>query len=95
MNRTIVSVGNAAPNMTFSATLGSRYRFELNWLTSYGYYVVTVTDGAGQRLLAGKGLHVGVDIMGRLKGFEGTLRLEGQSPTPDNLGIENKLVWER
>lgn len=95
MNRAIISLGKGSPNMTFSVTLGARYRFELNWLTSFGYYMVTVTDDAGRRIIAGKGLHVGVNIMSRHTGFDGTLKLEGQPPTPDNLGVENKLVWER
>lgn len=95
MAKTIVTLQPAGSHVTFSATLGARYRFELNWLTSYGYYVVTVYDDAGRRLIAGKSLHIGVNIMSRHVGFEGSLKLEGQPPTPYNLGKENQLVWER
>lgn len=94
MAKTILALSPSGAHFSFTASLGQQYRFQLNWLTTYRYFVVTVTDGTGKRLTSGRGLHVGSNIMSECRGFSGTLKIEGSTPTPANLGVDNQLVWE-
>ena len=95
MSRSIVSLQPSGAFIDFSVNLGSVYMFRLDWNSLLEYFFITIRDSKGARIVAGRGLHVGVNIMDGIKGFNGTLILEGEKPTPENLGVTNKLVWER
>ena len=77
----------------FDAPLSTiRLRFRLNWLTNFGYYVVDVSQN-DKKLTAGRGLHPGIDLLQGLNLDIGTLMLEGSAATPENMGIDNRLVY--
>lgn len=95
MSRNIVSLQPSGSFVEFSCQLGSLYRFELDWNTSFSYFMVTIKNSNGERIIAGRGLHVGTNIMDGVRDFSGTLTIEGEKPTPENLGTSCKLVWER
>lgn len=88
----------ALPAQTFSAQLGSNtLTFELQWMARLEVFRVNVLTAAGATLTAGRFLHPDVDLLAGLYpppevGY-GSLVLEGAQPTPDNLGIDNTLVW--
>lgn len=89
----------AVPAQTFSAQLGANvFLFKLQWQQRYGYFRMDIRRSNNELLTAGRPLHIGVDMFSGLypgsttEGF-GTLVMSGDAPTPDNLGIDNQLVW--
>lgn len=88
----------ALPAQTFSAQLGSNtLTFELQWMARVEVFRVNILTAAGTILTAGRFLHPDVDLLAGLypppEVAYGSLILEGAEPTPDNLGIDNTLVW--
>lgn len=97
MSRYKVGV-QALPAQTLSASLGSNTLvLELQWMTRLEVFRVDISTAAGVVLTAGRFLLPGVDLLAGLypppKAAYGSLALEGNQPTPDNLGIDNMLVW--
>ena len=97
MSRYKVEV-QSLPAQTFSAQLGSNtLTLELQWMARLAVFRVNISTAAGTVLTAGRFLQPGVDLLAGLypppKAAYGSLTLEGKQPTPDNLGVDNTLVW--
>ncbi len=97
MSRYKVGV-QALPAQTLSAPLGSNTLvLEMQWKARLEVFRVDISTAAGLVLTAGRFLLPGVDLLAGLypppKVAYGSLILEGNQPTPDNLGIDNMLVW--
>ncbi|MFK3770788.1 phage baseplate plug protein [Pseudomonas putida] len=88
----------ALPAQTFSAQLGSNTLvLELQWMARIEVFRVNISTAAGSVLTEGRFLLPDVDLLAGLyppsKVAYGSLTLEGKQPTPDNLGVDNMLVW--
>lgn len=86
------------PAQTFSAPLGSNtLTLELQWMARLEVFRVNISTAAGLNLTSGRFLLPGVDLLAGLypppKVNYGCLTLEDKQPTPNNLGIDNTLVW--
>lgn len=86
------------PAQTFSAQLGGNtLTIELQWMTRLEVFRVNILASSGSTLTAGRFLLPEVDLLADLwppPGIKyGALMLEGEQPTPSNLGIDNMLVW--
>lgn len=97
MSRFKVAV-QALPAQTFSARLGKNtLTIELQWMTRLEVFRVNILTPLGVTLTAGRYLLPGSDLLANLypsPSIEyGSLILEGDQPTPDNLGVTNLLVW--
>ncbi len=97
MSRYRVEV-QALPAQAFSAPLGSNtLTLELQWMARLEVFRVNISTAAGSNLTSGRFLLPGVNLLAGLypppKVDYGSLTLEGKQPTPDNLGIDNTLVW--
>lgn len=97
MSRYKVSV-QALPAQTFSARLGTKtLSIELQWMARLSVFRVNILTALGETLTDGRFLHPGVDLLAGLYPPPdtpyGSLTLEGEQPTPDNLGVDNILVW--
>lgn len=78
----------------FTATLGDNtLNFKFKWLTRYGYYSVDILDIDNNPITFGRALHPGVNLLSGLNINLGRIVLEGEQPTIDNLGLDNKLRW--
>lgn len=78
----------------FGVPLGGEYvRFELRWMTSYGYFTVDLRRADGTPIALGRALHPTVDLLSGLNVGLGRLVLEGAPATINNLGQLNKLRW--
>ena len=73
---------------------GTRLRVRLDWLTRFDYYTAQVSRPGGEVLIAGRGLHPGVDVFQEIFLDIGKLFLRGQNATPDNLGRDNQIILE-
>src|SRR5690606_24665283 len=84
----------AAPSQEFSVSNGGIVLFfEIRWLTRFRYFVVNVYRGDRTPVTLGRALHPQVNILNGLAIGLGSITLEGADPTPDNLGIANRMVW--
>ncbi|WP_210668961.1 phage baseplate plug family protein [Pseudomonas protegens] len=88
----------ALPAQTFNAPLGSNTLvIELQWMARLEVFRVSIRTASGTLLTAGRFLLPDVNLLAGLypppKVNYGSLTLEGKQPTPDNLGIDNTLVW--
>lgn len=97
MSRYKVAV-QAIPAQTFSARLGKNtLTIELQWTAQLEVFQVNILTSLGVTLTAGRYLITGVDLLSGLypppQISYGSLALEGDQPTPDNLGVANLLVW--
>lgn len=97
MSRYKVAV-QALPAQTFSARLGSNTLvIELQWMARLEVFRVNIATPLGVMLTAGRFLLPGSDLLAGLypppRISYGSLTLEGDQPTPDNLGVTNQLVW--
>jgi hypothetical protein len=86
------------PAQTFSARLGANsLTIELQWMARLEVFRVNILTALGATLTAGRILLPGVDLLAGLypppQISYGSLTLEGDQPTPDNLGVANLLVW--
>ncbi|WP_223535278.1 phage baseplate plug protein [Pseudomonas sp. GL-B-16] len=97
MSRYKVDV-QALPAQTFRATLGKNtLTIELQWMARLEVFRVNILTSLGVSLTAGRFLQPGSDLLAGLypppQIAYGSLTLEGDQPTPDNLGVANLLVW--
>lgn len=97
MSRYKVDV-QALPAQTFTAALGSNtLTIELQWMARLEVFRVNILTALGVTLTAGRFLLPDVDLLAGLYPPSdvayGSLTLEGEQPTPDNLGVNNTLVW--
>lgn len=88
----------ALPAQTFSAALGENtLTIEIQWMVRLNVFRVNILTPLGVILTAGRYLLPNVDLLAGLYPPSdteyGSLMLEGDQPTPANLGITNKLVW--
>lgn len=86
------------PAQTFSAQLGpNTLTIELQWMARFEVFRVNILSASGLTLTAGRFLQPGADLLMGLwppSGISyGSLILEGKQPSPENLGIDNVLVW--
>jgi len=89
-----IPLNNQSPYQRFSVQLSNRLiEFELRWLVQYEFYAVNLYE-AGVPITLGRGLHPGVNIVKGLNSGLGAIYLEGQSPTIENLGINNRLLYD-
>ncbi|MNI41279.1 hypothetical protein D3C73_955290 [compost metagenome] len=88
----------ALPAQTLSARLGSNtLTIELQWMARLEVFRVSILTSQGVKLTAGRFLLPGSDLLADLypptSTEYGSLTIEGDQPTPDNLGVANLLVW--
>lgn len=83
----------------FTAQLGQNtLSFKIQWQERFGYFRIDIGKQNGELLTAGRIMNIGVDLLSDLYpsavgvGY-GSLKMTGESPTPNNFGIDNKLVW--
>lgn len=90
----IIPLDPGHAHFRFRTTLdGVTLGFRFDWLTRWGYFHVTITR-AGETLVAGRGLHPDIDLLEGLGLGIGRLYIDGEAPTPDNLGVTNTLRYE-
>lgn len=88
-----IPLENGQSHFRFRVNLGGTVvRVRVNWLTRYEYFTVDLSDDSGP-LISGRGLHPQVNLL-EGTGLGGSLYIEGDEPTPDNLGVNNKLRYE-
>jgi len=97
MSRYKVAV-QAIPAQTFSARLGKNtLTIELQWMARLEVFRVNIVNALGVPLTSGRFLLPGVDLLANLypppQVSYGSLTIEGDQPSPDNLGLTNTLVW--
>lgn len=97
MNRYKVVV-QALSAQSFSARLGNNtLTIEMQWMARRAVFRVNILTALGVTLTAGRILLPGADLLAGLypppQVSYGSLILEGDQPTPDNLGVTNLLVW--
>ena len=82
-------------HIAFAVDVGDeRVRVWLDWLTRYEYFAVHLT-ASGEQIIAGRGLHPDqCQLRDTRLGEVASLRLEGDAPTLENLGVRNRLVLE-
>lgn len=88
----------ALPAQTLTAQLGTNtLTLELQWMVRLENFRVSIITANGEPLTSGRFLLPGVNLLGGLypppRVAYGSLTLEGKQPTPDNLGVDNMLVW--
>lgn len=90
----IIPLEPRLPFFNFRVTLSGRpFRIFLHWSTRFSYYSVSIYED-GQPLIQGRGLHPDQNLFHGLNLNLGSLYLEGEPATPDNLGIGNELRYE-
>lgn len=72
---------------------GRLIRFELRWLEQYQFYAVDLYEG-DETITQGRGLHPGMNLVAGLLTGLGAIYLEGEAPTINNLGVDNKLRYD-
>ena len=88
-----IPLNSKAPYQRFTVQLSDRLiEFELRWLVQYDFFAVNLYE-AGEAITLGRGLHPGVNIVKGLNSGLGSIYLDGQSPTIDNLGVSNRLLY--
>ena len=97
MSRYKVDV-RALPAQTFIARLGKNtLTIQLQWMSRLEVFRVSILTALGVPLTSGRFLLPGADLLAGLYPppdiAYGSLTLEGAQPTPDNLGVNNLLVW--
>lgn len=97
MSRYRVSV-QALPAQTLVAKLGKNsLTIELQWMVRMSVFRVNILTALGSTLTSGRFLLPNVDLLAGLYPPPsikyGSLFLGGEPATPENLGIDNILVW--
>jgi hypothetical protein len=67
--------------------------FYFHWLTRYQYFSVDIFDAENNPVVCGRALHPGMNLLDGINRDCGSLILEGEPPTINNLGIKNQLTW--
>ena len=94
MTRYVIPLQSGRAYQSFTANLrGRSITFRLHWQTLYGYYLCGIWEGETPITL-GCGLNPGIDLLAGLNETLGSITLEGRQPTVDNLGVENRLIWD-
>ncbi|AUR83834.1 hypothetical protein NVP1042O_46 [Vibrio phage 1.042.O._10N.286.45.B8] len=95
MSRFKIPLPQNEPFIKTSVALGdSEYELNLDWSYNGSFYRVRLLNEGVELPIGGKGLNPGVDLLEQLKLGIGKLYLEGAQPTLDNLGLDNRLVYE-
>lgn len=89
---------SALPSQKLTATLGSStFILSLQWQVTAKVFRVDIADAQGVILTAGRYLLPDINLLAGLYPIPsvdyGNLYLSGEPATPDNLGIDNMLVW--
>ncbi|WP_044274815.1 phage baseplate plug protein [Pseudomonas fluorescens] len=97
MTRYSVAV-QALPAQTFTARLGKNtVTVELQWMARFEVFRVNILTALGSPLTMGRFLLPNIDLLAGIYPppsiSYGSLVLEGDSAAPDNLGVDNVLVW--
>ncbi|MGN8278163.1 phage baseplate plug family protein [Pseudomonas sp. SMN5] len=97
MSRYSVAV-QTLPAQTFVARLGQNtVTIELQWMVRFEVFRVNILTALGVPLTMGRFLLPNVNLLAGLYPppviSYGSLTLEGDPATPENLGIDNMLVW--
>lgn len=97
MSRYSVSV-QPMPAQTLVARLGKNsLTIELQWMVRLGVFRVNILTTLGVTLTSGRFLLPNVDLLSGLYPppaiHYGSLSLVGSLATPENLGVDNTLVW--
>ena len=69
-------------------------KMHLDWSYAGNFYRVRLVQSGKDLQIGGKGLNPGIDLLEQLKLGIGKLYLEGAQPTLENLGLDNRLVYE-
>ena len=93
MRRIVLPYGKA--HFTFSVELdGELINIRANWLTRYGYYIVTIEIPNQGIEVAGRSLHPNIDLLKDLQLTNlQSLFIKGDEPTPNNLGVTSNLYY--
>lgn len=95
MSRFSFSLPQNEPYIAALITLGDdEYEIRLDWSYNGSFYRVRILREGVELPIGGKGLNPNVDLLEQLKLGIGKLYLEGAQPTLDNLGLDNRLVYE-
>lgn len=89
-----ISLTSGLAYQRFTVTQGDvRLQIYLHWLTRYSYYSVDIYDDSENPVALGRALQPGVNLLDGLNINMGSLILEGEQPTINNLGAANSLIW--
>ena len=87
--------GAANAHYTFDIQLGDNFlEFTLNYITLAGPAWSVDIRREGVLLVAGAMLESGANILENYEADIGKLYFIGEDVTLDNLGVDNKLVWD-
>jgi hypothetical protein len=81
------------PFQRFKVNIGILATVYIKWSTRYSYFSVDIYDG-DTPITLGRALHPEMDLFAGLNLDLGRLYLSGNTPTVENLGIENQLTHE-
>ncbi|CPR20608.1 hypothetical protein JMY81_01130 [Brenneria goodwinii] len=89
-----IPLARGLADFSFTSNLNDTLlRFNVRWLTRYGYFVVDIRDTDNAPIALGRALHVGINLLAGLNTDIGKIVLEGETPTLANLGVTNNLNW--
>lgn len=86
----------AVPAQTLSVQLGANLvRLKIQWMARFNHFRVDISYLDGALITGGRIMNIGVDLLNGLypPAYLGQMYMIGSEPTPDNLGIDNELVW--
>lgn len=87
------------PAQEFSVQLGvNLLKFKMQWMTQYEMFRVDILRADNTPVTQGRILAVGANLFDGIyptpeEGEYGVLTLVGDEATPDNIGLNNSLVW--
>ena len=88
-----ISLQQGAAHQRFRVNLDNQsVEVRLNWLTRFGYYSVDISVD-GERQASGRGLHPEINLLEGTS-VAGELYILGRQPTPNNLTVDNRLVYK-
>ena len=94
MTKEVISLEGATSYYTFNVEIANLVALvTLNWVTTGGFYKIFITID-NEEVVRGKGLHPDIDLFKSTELGIGKLYLQGDEPTLDNIGIDNRLVYE-
>lgn len=95
MTQYVIPLNASAPYQEFTVNVaGRQFFFRLRWLALYKFFVVDIYEN-NEPLTFGRGLHPGVNLLKIPVSFnKSRLFLEGATPTLNNLGSANRLIYE-
>ena len=94
MAKSEISLVGATAFYEFNVEIAGQVAYiKMHWSTIGEFYRVTITLG-DDTIVKGKGLHPGIDLLKSTDLEIGQLYLEGITPTLENIGIDNRLIYE-